>query len=261
MSACTPRTDTPNGLSNERRDGEKTRQARSTAGRDEGPLAPRSDKLDGMSDSDDLYKAVFENNRRWVAESTRQDPEFFARLAKDQHPDFLFIGCADSRVPANVIMGLEPGNVFVHRNVANLVVNTDMNVGAVLQYGIENLGVQHVVVCGHYGCGGVFAAMQAQDLGLLNGWLREIRDVYRLHADELDAIADADARYRRLVELNVVEQCMNVIKTAWVQRSYRANGYPRVHGWVYSLEDGCLKDLEIPFEDMLAEVRKIYALQ
>ncbi len=208
----------------------------------------------------DIYAQVFENNRRWVAEREAEDPGFFERLSKAQTPHFLFIGCADSRVPANQIMGLEPGDVFVHRNVANLVVNTDMNAGAVIQYAVEALGVRHVVVCGHYGCGGVRAAMQSEDLGQLNGWLREIRDVYRLHADELGAIADEEARYRRLVELNVREQATNVIKTAWVQKSYRKKGFPFVHGWVYSLADGLLKDLDIPFESILEDVRKIYRL-
>jgi carbonic anhydrase len=208
----------------------------------------------------EIYQRVFDNNRRWVAERNAEDASFFERLSQGQNPDFLYIGCADSRVPANQIMGLDPGDVFVHRNVANLVVNTDMNAGAVIQYAVENLGVRHVVVCGHYGCGGVKAAMQSADLGQLNGWLREIRDVYRLHAAQLDAIADEDERYARLVELNVREQAINVIKTAWVQKSYLKNGYPVVHGWVYSLADGLLKDLEIPFEEILEDVRKIYAL-
>lgn len=208
----------------------------------------------------DLYKQIFENNRNWVAEKTASDADFFKRLSQAQHPDVLFVGCADSRVPANEIMGLDAGDVFVHRNVANLVPNTDMNVHSVLQYGVEHLEVKHVVVCGHYGCGGVQAAMQHADLGQLNGWLREIRDVYRLHADELGAIADETARYRRLVELNVQEQCVNVIKTSFVQRSFNAKGYPRVHGWVYDLEDGVLHDLHIPFDKILAKIREIYRL-
>jgi carbonic anhydrase len=212
------------------------------------------------SKHDDLYAQIFDNNRKWVEEKTRTDPEYFERLSDGQNPEVLFIGCADSRVPANEIMGLEPGDVFVHRNIANLVVNTDVNAQGVLQYGIENLGVKHVVVCGHYGCGGVLGAMKPQDLGGLNGWLREIRDVYRGHYEELDAIKDIEARYDRLVELNVYEQCVNVIKTAFVQRSYKNNGYPRVHGWVYSLKDGKLRDLNIPFDDILEDVRRIYQL-
>jgi carbonic anhydrase len=207
-----------------------------------------------------LYDQIFENNRRWVAEKTASDEGFFQRLSRAQHPEVLFIGCADSRVPANEIMGLEPGDVFVHRNVANLVPNTDLNVQSVIQYAVDNLDVKHVVVCGHYGCGGVQAAMQSADLGQLNGWLREIRDVYRLHKDELNAIKDETARYRRLVELNVQEQCINVIKTAFVQQHYNRKGYPRVHGWVYALEDGILRDLNIPFEELLESIREIYHL-
>jgi carbonic anhydrase len=157
-------------------------------------------------------------------------------------------------------MGLEPGDVFVHRNVANIVPNTDMNVHAVIQYAVEHLKVDHVIVCGHYGCGGVAAAMQSEDLGQLNGWLREIRDVYRMHSEELGAIADQKARYRRLVELNVQEQCINVIKTSWVQRSFRSRGFPIVHGWCYALEDGVLKDLDIPFESILEKISEIYRL-
>ena len=208
----------------------------------------------------DRYQQIFENNRAWIARKTKDDPEYFHKLAGDQHPDLLFIGCSDSRVPANEIMGLEPGDVFVHRNIANLVCNTDLNAQSVIQYGVENLGVKHVIVCGHYGCGGVAAAMKSADMGQLNGWLREIRDVYRLHRRELEAIDDEPARYRRLVELNVEEQCVNVIKTAFVQQSYTRRGYPTVHGWVYALEDGLLRDLNIPFREILERIREIYRL-
>ena len=208
----------------------------------------------------ELYQRIFENNRRWIAEKTASDPDFFKRLSREQTPEVLFIGCADSRVPANEIMGLEPGEVFVHRNVANLVPNTDMNAQSVIQYAVEMLGVRHIIVCGHYGCGGVQAAMRPADLGQMNGWLREIRDVYRLHKLELDAIPDERTRYRRLVELNVQEQCINVIKTAFVQRSFNKRGYPQVHGWVYALSDGILHDLEIPFREILDEIRAIYRL-
>ncbi len=206
------------------------------------------------------YQSVFENNRKWVQGKRANDPDYFVRLAAEQNPDFLFIGCSDSRVPANEIMGLEPGDVFVHRNIANLVVNTDTNCQSVIQYAVEVLHVKHVIVCGHYGCGGVLAAMQSRDMGLLNGWLREVRDVYRLHATELNAIEDQNLRYRKLVELNVREQCMNVIKTAMVQRHFMADGYPTVHGWVYDLSEGLLVDLNIPFEDSLNRVREIYRL-
>ncbi|MCP5059858.1 MAG: carbonic anhydrase [bacterium] len=208
----------------------------------------------------ELYEKIFANNLKWVAEKTANDANYFERLSQTHAPAFLFIGCADSRVPANEIMGLDPGEVFVHRNVANIVPNTDKNVHSTIQYAVEHLGVQHVIVCGHYGCGGVDAAMQSSDLGQLNGWLHEIRDVYRLHRDELDAISDPRARTRRLVELNVHEQCINVIKTAFVQKSYEKLGYPIVHGWVYALEDGILHDLEIPFEKTLEMVREIYRL-
>ena len=207
------------------------------------------------------YNEVFENNRKWVKQSTDKDPDFFRRLATAQNPDFLFIGCSDSRVPANQIMGLEPGEVFVHRNVANLVVGTDINVQSVIEYAVGTLDVEHIVVCGHYGCGGVAAAMQPADLGLLNGWLREIRDVYRLYQKELDAIKDEDARYRRLIELNIQEQCVNIIKTAVVQKTYFKTGHPIVHGWVYDISNGLLRDLEIPFTDILGEIKTIYDLE
>ena len=212
-----------------------------------------------MSDQD-LYDSVFENNRKWVAERTAEDPTFFEKLAREQHPEFLFIGCSDSRVPASAIMGVEPGAVFVHRNIANIVVNTDFNALSVIHYAVDHLEVKHVVVCGHYGCGGVEAAMQSRDLGILNGWLREIRNVYRLHQEELEAFEDSEARDRRLVELNVEEQCRNVIKTAVVQRNFLERDAPRVHGWVYELSTGLLQDLEIPFDDILDKVRETYRL-
>jgi carbonic anhydrase len=206
------------------------------------------------------YRQVFENNRRWVERMRAGDERYFEKLSAGQKPEFLYIGCADSRVPANEIMGLQPGEVFVHRNIANLVVNTDLNVHSVIEYAVDHLQVDHIIVCGHYGCGGVKAAMTPADLGLLNPWLREIRDVYRLHAAELDAIADQPARYRRLVELNVREQCVQVLKTAVVQKHYLKRGYPRVHGWVFDLADGLLEDLEVPFEQILEEIRAVYRL-
>lgn len=206
------------------------------------------------------YREVFENNKKWVQDKLNQDKDFFEKLSKGQTPDFLYIGCADSRVPANEIMGLEPGDVFVHRNVANVVENTDLNCQSVIEYAVAHLGVKHVVVCGHYGCGGVKAAMQQADLGILNGWLRNIRDVYRLHSDELEKIADEDARYNRLVELNVQEQCINVIKTAVVQKAYESKGFPTVHGWVYDLKNGYLVDLKIDFDSILDDIQKIYKI-
>jgi carbonic anhydrase len=206
------------------------------------------------------YDQIFENNRRWAAARQRQDPEYFAKLAKEQNPDYLYIGCSDSRVPADAIMGVEPGDVFVHRNIANVVANTDLNVAAVIDYAVVHLGVKHIIVCGHYNCSGVKAAMQAQDLGILNPWLRNIRDVYRLHKDELNAIQKEDLRFARLVELSVVEQCINVVKTAAVQHSYVKNGYPVVHGWVFDLRNGLIKDLNINFEDQLKAIQEIYNL-
>lgn len=206
------------------------------------------------------YDQVFENNKAWVEEQKGKRADFFEEMAKGQSPDYLYIGCADSRVPANEIMGLAPGDVFVHRNVANLVNNIDLNAMSCINYAVEHLKVKHVVVCGHYGCGGVKAAMTSQDLGILNPWLRNIRDVYRLHQDELDAITDEHARYNRLIELNVEEQCFNVIKTAVVQKAYLANKYPVVHGWVFDLETGLLKDLKIDFEGMLKRIQKVYNL-
>jgi len=211
--------------------------------------------------TDDIYKKVFENNKRWVAEKVAERHDYFERLAAAQTPDFFYIGCADSRVPANEIMGLEPGDVFVHRNVANLVCNIDMNLQSALQYAVEILNVKHIVVCGHYGCGGVAAAMKPQDLGFMNGWLREVRDIYRSHQPELDAIKDENLRYRRLVELNVQEQCINVIKTSWVQRRWLRDRQPEVHAWVYDLKNGLLVDLEVPFVEILEKIQQIYRLE
>jgi carbonic anhydrase len=211
-------------------------------------------------DTDEIYRRVFDNNMRWVLENVSHDPDFFERLAQEQIPDFLYIGCSDSRVPANQIMGLRPGGVFVHRNIGNLVVNTDLNAQCVIEYAVEVLHVKHIVVCGHYGCGGVEAALLPRDFGLLNGWLREIRDVYRLHQDELDTIEGVERRNRRLVELNIHEQCNNVIKTAAVQKHYLTHGYPIVHGWVYDLHNGLLQDLGVPFVERLEQIRKLYPL-
>ncbi|XZF16097.1 carbonic anhydrase [Chitinophagaceae bacterium MMS25-I14] len=206
------------------------------------------------------YEQIFENNRAWVAEQKVKDPDFFEKLARDQQPDYLYIGCSDSRVPANEIMGLAPGEVFVHRNIANMVVSTDLNVMSVVNYAVEYLDVKHIIVCGHYNCGGVKAAMQPRDMGILNPWLRNIRDVYRFHHEELNAIEDEHARYNRLVELNVQEQCTNIIKVADVQKSYLKKGYPLVHGWVFSLHSGLLIDLNIQFESILKDIQRIYDL-
>jgi carbonic anhydrase len=206
------------------------------------------------------YEQIFENNRKWMEQKTTNDKDFFRKLAQDQRPDYLYIGCSDSRVTAEDLMGVSPGEVFVHRNVANLVNNVDLSVMAVINYAVRHLGVKHVIVCGHYNCGGVKAAMQPRDLGILNPWLRNIRDVYRLHQAELDAISNEKERYDRLVELNVREQVVNIIKTAAVQQSYIENGYPVVHGWVFDIEKGLLKDLQIDFVEVLKGIQQIYDL-
>ncbi|MBB4035835.1 carbonic anhydrase [Dysgonomonas hofstadii] len=206
------------------------------------------------------YKEIFRANKKWVEEKKAENPDFFSHLAKEQNPEYLYIGCSDSRVHANEIMGLQPGEVFVHRNIANLVVNNDLNILSVINYAVVHLNVKFIIVCGHYNCGGIKAAMQPKDLGILNPWLRNVRDVYRLHEKELDAIEDPHMRNDRLAEINVYEQCLNVIKTAEVQKSYLEKGYPRVAGWVYDLEEGILRDLNIDFEKELNRIRKIYDL-
>ncbi|BCS20881.1 carbonic anhydrase [Aspergillus puulaauensis] len=206
------------------------------------------------------HEKIFESNRAWVAAKKNADPQFFDKLAAGQSPDYLYIGCADSRVPANEIMGLDAGEVFVHRNIANIVPTVDLSSMSVINYAVRHLKVKHIVVCGHYNCGGVKAALTPTDLGILNPWLRNIRDVYRLHEKELDAIEDQEARFNRLVELNVIESCRSVIKTAAVQQSYEENQYPIVHGWVFNLKDGLLRDLKFDFEGTLADIQKIYNL-
>lgn len=206
------------------------------------------------------YQEIFENNKRWVAAQLQKDASFFEKLARDQQPEYLYIGCSDSRVTAEELMGVAPGEVFVHRNIANVVSNTDLNVMAVINYAVRHLGVKHIIVCGHYNCGGVKAAMQPLDLGILNPWLRNIRDVYRLHQAELDAISNEHERYNRLVELNVREQAINIIKTAAVQKTYVQHRYPVVHGWVFDLASGLLKDLQLDFESILHDIQRIYNL-
>ncbi|MFD1144723.1 carbonic anhydrase [Larkinella insperata] len=204
-------------------------------------------------------ETIFQNNEKWVAEKLAINTNYFNELAQGQRPEFLYIGCSDSRVTAEDLMGVQPGDVFVHRNVANLVNNVDLNVMSVVNYAIRHLKVNHVVVCGHYNCGGVKAAMQPVDMGILNPWLRNIRDVYRLHKDELNAIEDINARYNRLVELNVEEQCVNLIKTAAVQEAFRDRGLI-VHGWVFDINTGKLIDLKINFQEKLEAIKEIYNL-
>ncbi len=188
------------------------------------------------------YEKLLLENKAWAAEKIDDDPEYFARLAHIQKPEFLWIGCSDSRVPANEITNTQPGEIFVHRNIANMVVNTDVNLLSVLDYAVNHLKVKHVIVCGHYGCGGVKAATTTQDFKLvLNMWLRNIKDVYRIHRDELEAIKDEEARTNRLVELNVTEQVANLAKTSIIQRAWQSEQRPDLHGWVYGLKDGIIK--------------------
>jgi carbonic anhydrase len=204
-------------------------------------------------------KEIFENNKAWIREKLSSDPRYFEKLSEGQQPEFLYIGCSDSRVTAEDLMGMQPGEVFIHRNIANLVNNVDLNVMAVINYAVRHLKVNHIVVCGHYNCGGVKAAMQPADMGILNPWLRNIRDVYRLHKDELNAITDEESRYKRLVELNVQEQCVNLIKTAAVQEAYKDRQIT-VHGWVFDIHTGKLIDLNIDFPKILNDIMEIYNL-
>jgi carbonic anhydrase len=203
---------------------------------------------------------IFKNNQNWVQDKLNLDPNYFSNLSKGQNPTILYIGCSDSRVTAEELMGIAPGDAFVHRNIANMVPNNDLSAMSVIDYAVVHLKVDHVVVCGHYYCGGVKAAMESKDLGILNPWLRNIRDVYRIYQEELDEIADEELRYKRLVELNVQEQCINVIKTAEVQRAHLDRGIT-VHGWVFDVHTGKLIDLKIDFRKILKNVMKIYRLE
>jgi carbonic anhydrase len=189
------------------------------------------------------YEKLLLENKAWAKEHVETDPEFFSRLSKLQTPEFLWIGCSDSRVPANEITNTAPGEIFVHRNIANLVVHTDLNLLSVLQYAVEVLKVQHIIVCGHYGCGGVKASLSHTDLGLINKWLRNIKDTYYFHKEELDAIGDMEKRTDRLTELSVEEQVMNLAKTSIIQRAWKNDNRPTLHGWVYRLDDGILHDI------------------
>ena len=207
----------------------------------------------------DKIKKIFADNKLWVAKKLSVDPDYFENLGKGQNPEFLYIGCSDSRVTAEDLMGVQPGEVFIHRNIANMVISIDLNVMSVLNYAVRHLKVNHIIVCGHYACGGVKAAMQSADLGILNPWLRNIRDVYRLHKEELNAITEEEKRYDRLIELNVQEQCVNLIKTAAVQQAHRERGL-LVHGWVFDVHTGNLIDLEIDFPKILNDIMEIYKL-
>lgn len=195
------------------------------------------------------YEQLLLQNKAWVEQKNQEDNKFFDNLSKTQTPEFLWIGCSDSRVPANQITGTEPGEIFVHRNIANMVIHTDMSMLSVLDYAVNVLEVKHVIVCGHYGCGGVLAAMANKQIGLIDNWIRHIKDVYRMHQDELEDITDMKQRGDRLVELNVMEQVYDLGKTSIIQNSWQKRGGPYVHGWVYELQTGIIKDLKVSMHD------------
>ncbi len=209
--------------------------------------------------SKEFYNQLLENNKKWVQTKLELDPQYFKRLAKGQEPPLLWIGCADSRVPANEIIGAEPGEVFVHRNIANMVVHTDMNMLSVLDYAVNALKVKHVIVCGHYGCGGVKAAMCNQSYGLVDNWIRHIKSIYRLHKAELDGIADENLRFDRFVELNVQEQVSDLAKTSIVQKAWENRQELHLHAWVYGIGSGVVKDLNFNVSSN-AELDELYQL-
>lgn len=198
-----------------------------------------------------LYQSLLDGNKQWVDRRLEQDPQYFEKLSQGQSPQFLWIGCSDSRVPANEITDTRPGDIFVHRNIANMVVHSDMNLLSVLDYAVNILRVKHVIVCGHYGCGGVKAAMENEQFGLVDNWLRFIKDVYRTHSKELDGIADLEKRFDRFVELNVVEQVLDLSKTTIIQNAWRKHNAPKIHGWVYSLKTGLINDLGVSLDSEL----------
>jgi carbonic anhydrase len=206
-----------------------------------------------------FYKKLLDNNKDWVVKSLEKDPEFFSRLANGQQPPILWIGCSDSRVPANEIIGAQPGEVFVHRNIANMVIHTDMSMLSVLDYAVNVLKVKHVIVCGHYGCGGVQAALTNKHIGLIDNWIRHIKDVYRFHQDELNAIEDEKTKFNRFVELNVFEQVYDLAKTSIMQTAWEREQEVHIHGWVYDVKDGLINDLKITLinNDSLSEVYQL----
>lgn len=207
------------------------------------------------------FEQIFKNNEKWIADKLAVNPDYFNDLGKGQNPEFLYIGCSDSRVTAEDLMGLKPGEVFIHRNIANQVIPTDNNVNSVVQYAVEHLKVKHIIVCGHYECGGVKAALLPSDMGQLNSWLQTLRDVRRIHKDELEQIKDPQKLFDRLVELNVREQCMNIIKIDHVQKSWYKTGFPKIHGWVFDVRTGKLIDLGLNMEQEFMEIREIYDLK
>ena len=203
--------------------------------------------------------ALFERNRQWAKSMTDRDPEFFARLVRQQAPEYLWVGCSDARVPANELMGMAPGELFVHRNIANLVHNIDINLMSVLEYAVNVLKIRHIIVCGHYGCGGVRAAMDRQEFGLIDNWLRKIKDIYAANKDTLDREGDPEQRLNLLCEINVRQQAMNICHTSIVQNAWRAGQELVVHGWIYSIADGLIKDLGIKIDGPQA-LEPIYVL-
>lgn len=205
------------------------------------------------------FKKIFEKNEEWVRSKLSLDSDYFTKLSKSQSPEILYIGCSDSRVTAEEMLGAKPGEVFIHRNIANMVISIDLNVMSVINYAVRHLKVNHIVVCGHYECGGVKAAMLPKDLGILNPWLRNIRDVYRIHKNELNNIPDEHSKIKRLIELNVQEQCLNLIKTAAVQQAYKERGLT-VHGWVFDIYTGKIIDLKLDFPKILESINEIYKL-
>ena len=203
----------------------------------------------------DQYKKLLLENKAWAQEAVDRDPEYFSRLEHLQTPEFLWIGCSDSRVPANEITNTQPGEIFVHRNIANMVVHTDLNLLSVLQYAVEVLKVNHIIVCGHYGCGGVKAAMTNNSLGIVNKWLRNIKDVYRIHQEEVNGLKDEEQKLDKMIELNVAEQVLNLAKTSIVQKAWKERQAPHLHGWVYRLSDGLIHPVsEMPAGSELEEI-------
>ncbi len=207
-----------------------------------------------------VLKNLFEQNKKWAEKVKENDPDFFLNLSQQQKPQYLWIGCSDSRVPANQIVGMPPGEVFVHRNIANIVVHTDLNCLSVIQYAVEVLKVKHIIVCGHYGCGGIQAAMENKEHGLIDNWLRNIKDVYRYHKTKIDSIEDENAKINRLCELNIIEQVSNVCHTTIVQNAWQRGQELAVHGWIYNIADGILKDLDICITG-LEEISQTYRLK
>lgn len=205
-------------------------------------------------------REIFAHNERWIQERLQEDPKYFVKLSRRQVPQYLFIGCSDSRISSEAIMYAEPGDVFIHRNIANVIPVNDLNVLSVINFAIEHIGVKHIVVCGHYGCGGIKTAMEASDAGVLNPWLGYIRDVYRLHKHELNGIESPAARHDRLVELNVLEQCINLVKIRDVQKALLAKRV-RIHGWVFDMQTGRLNDLRFRTSKVAREIMDIYSIR